>query len=232
MIQPILYIVASPIGNLADITLRALEILKSADLVVAEDTRVTQKLLRHYSIKKPMQSVRERSSASRIDSLINEINAGRWLKVAYLSDAGTPGISDPGGRLVAAARSANITIETVPGASALTALLQVAGVPLGDGFLFLGYLPKKKGRQTLFKKLQSQRWPVVIFERGNRVGKTLGQFEKIYGRDTLVIIGREMTKKFEEIKVFKLADLADTVLNIKGEFTILIKPSSQVASNK
>ena len=230
--NPTLYIVASPIGNLADITLRALDVLKSVDLVVAEDTRVTQKLLRYYGVQKPMRSIRERSSARRVDLLVSEMSAGRWPKVAYLSDAGTPGISDPGGRLAAAARASGITVEPVPGPSALTALLQVAGVPLGNGFLFLGYLPKKKGRQTLLSKLRDNRWPVVIFERGNRIAKTLAQFEEIYGSDTLAVVGREMTKKFEEIKTFRLAGLGNIVLSIKGEFSILVVPTNKKINHK
>ena len=225
MNEPILSIVAGPIGNLGDLTLRALETLKRADLIVAEDTRVTQKLLRHYGVVKPLKSIRERSSVDAVDKLIREIKDGRHGRVAYLTDAGTPNISDPGGRLVAAARAAGIKIEPIPGPSALTALLQVAGVNLNDGFLFLGFLPKKKGRQTLLGRIKLARWPVVIYERGERLGKTLAQFSGIFGEDATVVVGRELTKLHEEVKVFKIGDAVNSIINKKGEFTVLITPN-------
>ncbi len=228
MNKPVLSIVAGPIGNLGDITLRALETLKRADLIVAEDTRVTGKLLRYYGIHKPIKSIRERSHASRVEGLINDIANRRYSHVAYLTDAGTPGVSDPGGQLVAAARAAGITVEPIPGPSALTAILQVAGIDLSDGILFLGFLPKKKGRQTLLIKLQSSPWPVVIFERGERLGKTLDQFKDIYGDDAKVVVGRELTKLHEEFTSIKLGD-AKSIAGIKtrGEFTVLIAPASK-----
>jgi len=226
MNEPILSIIAGPIGNLGDLTLRALETLKRADLVVAEDTRVTQKLLRHYGIAKTLKSIRERSSADTVDKLIREINDGQYGRVAYLTDAGTPNISDPGGRLVAAARIAGIKIESIPGPSALTTLLQVAGININDGFLFLGFLPKKKGRQTLLRRVKLARWPVIIFERGERLGKTLAQFRDIFGEDATVVVGRELTKLHEEVKVFKIGDAASNIINKKGEFTVLIAPNN------
>ena len=225
MNEPILSIIAGPIGNLGDLTLRALETLKRADLVVAEDTRVTRKLLNHFGIAKPLKSIRERSSASAVEKLIREIKNGQYGRVAYLTDAGTPNISDPGGRLAAAARAAGIKIEPIPGPSALTALLQVAGVNLNDGFLFLGFLPKKKGRQTLLGRIKLARWPVVIYERGERLGKTLAQFRDIFGEDATVVVGRELTKLHEEVKIFKIGDVASNIINKKGEFTVLVKPN-------
>ena len=222
--EPILYIVAGPIGNLGDITARALNVLNSCDLIVAEDTRVTRKLLDHYGINKSIKSLRERSSIAVIADLIDTMRRDNQ-SIAYLTDAGTPNISDPGGRLVAAARAAGIKIEPIPGPSALTALLQVAGVNLNDGFLFLGFLPKKKGRQTLLGRIKLARWPVVIYERGERLGKTLAQFSGIFGEDATVVVGRELTKLHEEVKVFKIGDAVNSIINKKGEFTVLITPN-------
>src|SRR3990167_4087271 len=225
MNEPILSIIAGPIGNLGDLTLRALETLKRADLVVAEDTRVTRKLLNHYGIAKPLKSIHERSSVGRIGSLMDDITSRRYSQVAYLTDAGTPGISDPGGRLTAAARAAGIRVEPIPGPSALTALLQVAGVNINDGFLFLGFLPKKKGRQTLLGRVKLARWPVVIYERGERLGKTLAQFRDIFGEDATVVVGRELTKLHEEVGVFKIGDAVNSIISKRSEFTVLVIPN-------
>lgn len=224
-----LYIVAGPIGNLGDITLRALETLKAADLIVAEDTRVTRKLLDHYQISKPLRSLRERSSDDAVQNLITDIVSGgrdgSLIKIAYLTDAGTPGVSDPGGRLVAAARKADINVVPIPGPSSLTCLVQISGVNLSKGVLFLGFLPKKKGRQTLINNLKNNPVTIIIFEDKHRLAKTLQQFASIWP-NAYVVVGRELTKKFEQIIT---GDIASTLhqlssSSLKGEFTVLIRP--------
>ena len=223
--KPILYIVAGPIGNLGDLTVRALDVLKNSDLIVAEDTRVTRKLLDHYGINKHIKSLRERSSITVIADLIDGMSRNNQ-SVAYLTDAGTPNIADPGGRLVAAARSAGITVAPLPGPSAATALMQVAGINLNDGVLFLGFLPKKKGRQTLLQRLKRDPWPVIIFEDKHRVIRTLNDFASIWGEEAQVVVGRELTKKFEEILSGNIKTIIEQLSEgvLKGEFTILIKP--------
>lgn len=223
----ILYVVASPIGNLADITLRALETIKTCDLIVAEDTRVTAKLLNHYQISKPMRSIRERSGEDAIASLVSEMARGRLgSSVVYMSDAGTPGVSDPGGRLVQAARASGIPVVPLPGASALSTIMQISGINLAEGVTFLGFLPKKKGRKTLFKKFATNPLPVIIFENKYRLIKTLQDFESVWGEKSQVVVGRELTKKFEEITT---GDISTIIKNLtqkppRGEFTVLICP--------
>lgn len=227
--KPTLYIVAGPIGNLGDITLRALEIIKAADLIVAEDTRVTRKLLDHYKIDKPLRSLRERSSDDVVQNLITDIvnggHDGSITSIAYLTDAGTPGVSDPGGKLVAAARAADINIVPIPGPSSLTCLVQISGVNLSKGVLFLGFLPKKKGRQTLINTLKNNPTPVIIFEGKHRIDKTLRQFASIWP-NAYVVVGRELTKKFEQIIAGDISSVSNQLQSntLKGEFTVLIKP--------
>ncbi len=227
--KPTLYIVAGPIGNLGDITLRALETLKAVDLIVAEDTRVTRKLLDHYNISKPVRSLRERSSDQDIENLISDIESGgrdaSISKIAYLTDAGTPGVSDPGGRLVAAARTAEFDIVPIPGPSALTSIMQVSGHNISKGVLFLGFLPKKKGRQTLINSLKNNPIPIIIFEDKHRIIKTLNQFLSIWPK-AQVVVGRELTKKFEQIVAGNIAKTIEVLSNqsLKGEFTIIISP--------
>jgi len=223
----ILHVTAGPIGNLGDITLRALETIKACDLVVAEDTRVTVKLLNHYKINKPMRSVRERSSSDAVLVLVDEIVSGRLgSSIVYLSDAGTPGVSDPGGKLVAIARQRGISVVPLPGPSALSTIVQIAGTDLSGGVMFLGFLPKKKGRQTLLKKLATNPLPVVIFESKYRVVKTLRDFESIWGEKCQVVVGRELTKKFEEIITGEISTVIKTMVQKppKGELTLLIVP--------
>jgi 16S rRNA (cytidine1402-2'-O)-methyltransferase len=212
-----LYIVATPIGNLEDITLRALRILKESDLIACEDTRQTRVLLDRYEIKKPLVSFHEHSKLQKIDYLISELKSGK--NIALVTDAGTPGISDPGGVLIAEALRSNIKVEPVPGPSALTTLLSVSGIP-ADKFLFLSYLPKKKGRQTLLTSLKEIEYPIVFYESPYRIIKTLEELKNIIG-DREVIIGRELTKKFEEITRGKI-DECIAKLKPKGEFTVII----------
>jgi len=213
-----LYVVATPIGNLEDITLRALRILKEVDLIACEDTRRTGILLHHYEIQKPLVSYHQHSQIQKIEYLCEELKSGK--NIALVTDAGTPGISDPGGLLIGKALENNIVVEGVPGPSAITTLLSISGI-LADKFLFLGFLPKKKGKQTLLKKIVSSEIPVVIFESPHRIIATLKSIETI-APDLHVIIGRELTKKFQEIYRGKIAEVLPKI-RPQGEFVIIIQ---------
>jgi len=220
-----LYVVATPIGNLGDITLRALEILRTVDLIAAEDTRTSKKLLDHYHITTPMVSYHQHSRESKVDYLVEQLSAEK--NIALITDAGTPGIQDPAGKLVKAARTAGIEILAVPGASALTAALSIAGEPT-DNFVFLGFLPKKKGRETLFKKIADEDLPILIYESPMRVARTLRDIEKFLGNRQGMIF-RELTKKFEEVKTGSVSDLMKYFTNKppKGEFVIMVLPNKR-----
>lgn len=213
-----LNVVATPIGNLEDITLRALRILKEVDLIACEDTRRTGILLQHYHVQKPLVSFHQHSRIQKIDYLISELKAGK--NIAQVSDAGTPGISDPGGVLIRKALENNIKVEPIPGLSAVTALLSVAGIP-AEKFLFLGYFPKKKGRKTLFETFKDFPYPIVFFESPERIKKTLFELQqKWHNREA--ILGRELTKKFEEIYRGKISQILPKI-RPQGEFIIIIK---------
>lgn len=212
-----LYIVATPIGNLEDITARALRVLAESDLIACEDTRRTKILLSHYNISKPTVSYHQHSQLTRLEFIVSQLKFGK--SVALVSDAGTPGISDPGGRLVAAALVEGISVVPIPGPSALTALASVAGFPM-DRFLFLGFLPHKKGRETILHNITSSTVPVVFYESPHRIVKTLQALAKGDGQ---VVVGRELTKKFEEIVRGKAMDIIERFAGhkIQGEFTII-----------
>ncbi|MFA4818068.1 MAG: 16S rRNA (cytidine(1402)-2'-O)-methyltransferase [Parcubacteria group bacterium] len=218
----ILYIVATPIGNLDDITLRALETLKKVDLVACEDTRVTKKLLDHYAIKKPATSYFQHSKAPKISQIMEALKSGQ--NVALVTDAGTPGVSDPGNKLVEEVIANNICVISIPGASALTALASVAGIDM-QKFVFLGFPPHKKGRETFFKEVIAEKYPVIYYESPHRVIKNL-ELLKSLGGEKNIILGRELTKMFEEI----VRGNVDEVLKyfqenpgkVKGEFTIIV----------
>jgi len=217
-----LYIVATPIGNLADITLRALEILKSVDIILAEDTRVSRKLLSHHNINTKVISWHQHSSDKDFDRLSSYFKEGH--DVALITDAGSPGISDPGGKLIELVLNnfPDTKIVPIPGVSALTAIVSIAGVPL-DKFLFLGFLPHKKGRQTLIEDIKEQKIPVVFFESVHRILKTLEQLKDCSKQ---LIVGRELTKQFETV----YRGTASQILNIlvsdknqqKGEFVVVV----------
>jgi len=215
-----LYIVATPIGNLGDITLRAIETLKAVDKIYCEDTRRTSKLLNHFDIKKPLESFHEHSEG-KIERIIEELKSGD--KIAYLSDAGTPGINDPGGKLVATARKAGITVSPIPGPSSVTALLSVAGIA-ADKFCFMGFVPTKKGRETFIKKMLSSDMPVVFFETAPRLHKLFDQLIDLGGVDRTLIIGRELTKKFEEIQTGLPVELKESFAKPLGEFVLVLTP--------
>lgn len=220
-----LYVVATPIGNLQDITLRALETLKTVDLIAAEDTRHTKKLLLHYGIETPLMSFHQHSGAGRIEQVIRRLQRGE--SVALVTDAGTPGISDPGGTLVEAAHQAGIRVIPVPGASAVTTLLSVAGLP-AHRFRFEGFPPRKEGaRRQFFEKIQGEDAPVVFYESPHRLLKTLQAAYEVLG-DCPVVVGRELTKQFEEVFRGTLSEaLAHWQAKPpKGEFTIVLAPQS------
>lgn len=219
-----LSVIATPIGNLADITLRALETLKTVEKIYCEDTRRTKILLNHFEIKTPTESFHQHS-AGKIDRIIAELKDGADL--AYVTDAGTPGIQDPGGQLVAAARAAGVAIVPIPGPSAVTTLLSVAGIP-ADGFYFAGYVPTKKGRQTFIKKILAFEEAVVVFETAPRLLKFLDQLIEFGGESRQLVIGRELTKQFEEIRPGLPCGLKEYYLANppKGELVIALAPKN------
>jgi 16S rRNA (cytidine1402-2'-O)-methyltransferase len=216
-----LYIVATPIGNLKDITFRAIDTLKEVDLIICEDTRQTKKLLNHYKIKKPVLSYHQHSSEKKMQNLMNRIKKGE--NAAYVSDAGTPNISDPGGRLVELAFDLGIKTIPVPGPSALTALISVSGIKM-DKFCFLGYIPHKKGRKKFYKKIEGSEIPIIFFESPYRILKTLNDLSEIIPKRQM-IIGRELTKMFETIykgEVSHLSKAFSQEKNIKGELAVIV----------
>lgn len=215
-----LYIVATPIGNLEDITLRALRILKEADLIACEDTRRTKILLDKYQIKKPLVSYHQHSHLQKIDYLIGELKAGK--SIALVSDAGTPDIDDPGGILVNRAAKEGIEVVPIPGPSSLSVALSVCGF-YANSFLFLGFLPKKKGRKKLFDFLKEEKRLIAFFESPYRIIKTLKDFQEALG-DREVCVCRELTKKFEEIYRGRISEVLLKIKE-KGEFTVVIAPT-------
>jgi 16S rRNA (cytidine1402-2'-O)-methyltransferase len=216
-----LFVVATPIGNLDDITFRAVQTLKEADLIACEDTRHSLKLLNHYQIKKPLVSYHQHSKIKKVDYLIKELETGK--SIALITDSGTPGISDPGQVLINKAIESGIEVVPVPGPSALTAALSASGLPT-DSFLFLGFLPLKKGRKRLLESLKGEKRTVVLYESPHRVIKTLDELETFLGKQVKVVIAREITKLFEEIARGTLEEVSIKLKNStpKGEFVIVI----------
>ncbi|MFH0905120.1 MAG: 16S rRNA (cytidine(1402)-2'-O)-methyltransferase [bacterium] len=216
-----LFVVATPIGNLADITLRAIDTLKQADLIVAEDTRHAGKLLQHYQIKRPAISFHQHSSPGQLKQIIDHLQRGE--SVALITDAGTPGIADPGQKLVAAAQAASVRVVPIPGPSSVTAILSVAGIDT-DAFMFVGWLPKKKGRSGFWDELRNLSVPIVLFESPMRLLRTLQDIKQQLGDDKTVIIGRELTKLHEEVLRLPIPQAIDhfTQHPPRGEFVIVI----------
>lgn len=222
-----LHIIATPIGNLGDITFRAIETLKSADKIYCEDTRRTRILLDHYGITQPVESYHHHSD-HKIPGIVRDLKNGATL--AYVSDAGTPGLSDPAGKLVAAAREAGIVVSPIPGPSAITALLSVAGIYTNE-FRFAGYVPTKKGRQTFVRSVLTEEVPVVFFETAPRFLKLLDEMSSVGGAQRTIVIGRELTKQFEEILVKTVSEAAEwfTEHSPRGEFVVLLTPPNKRA---
>ena len=218
---PLLYIVPTPIGNLGDITLRALEVLKSVDLILAEDTRTSGNLLKHYTITKPLQSFHNFNEHKLVSPLITRMQQGEVM--ALISDAGTPGISDPGFLMVRAALQAGIRVECLPGATAFVPALVKSGLPC-DRFTFEGFLPHKKGRQTALKKLSEEGRTMIFYESPHRLLKTLEQFKEYFGAGRTASVSRELTKLHEETVNGTLEEIlshfSDT--DIKGEIVMVV----------
>ena len=220
-----LYIVATPIGNLGDMTYRAVETLAEVDLVLCEDTRVTKKLLDHYSINTPTMSYHANSKLSRTDEIISRLQSGE--NMALVSDAGTPCISDPGVQLLQEITRQDIDVQVVPipGASALTALVSVAGMS-GNQFVFMGFLPHKKGRQTMFAEIADTPRAVVFYESPHRIEKTLDALAEVLDDDREVVIGRELTKMHEQIVRGSATQVRDYFIanpdKVRGEFVVAV----------
>ena len=219
-----LYIVSTPIGNLKDITLRAIETLKEVDFVLCEDTRVSGNLLNHLDIKKELISLNAFNEKNKIDHIVNRILSNQ--SAALISDAGTPLISDPGVRLVSACIESEIEIIPIPGASALIAALSMSGLPT-DSFVYEGFLPQKKGRQTKLKELANEYRTIVLYESMYRIEKLLKELNE-YLPERYLVVCREITKKFEETWRGYPKDLVESFPEkiIKGEFVVVIAPKN------
>jgi len=219
-----LYVVATPVGNLRDMTLRALDILGSVDVVAAEDTRVTGVLLRHYGIATRPLALHEHNELARADEIVTMLNAGR--SIALVSDAGTPGVSDPGARLVRRVRDAGLAVVPIPGASAAIAAISGAGLT-ADRFVFLGFLPSMaKAQRELLAAVAHLPFALVVYEAPHRVRATVAHLGEALGGDRTLVIAREITKKFETIARMTLAEgpgwFAADANHGKGEFVLLV----------
>ena len=216
-----LYIVPTPIGNLGDITFRAIEILKSVDLILTEDTRTTSVLLKHYKIQKNLTAYHKFNEHKVLQHLIDQISGGKVM--ALLTDAGTPGISDPAFLLVRECIKNNIKVDCLPGATAFVPAIVNSGLPISS-FVFEGFLPLKKGRQTMMLKLAQEERTMVFYESPMRLVKTLESFINYFGESRLCSVSRELTKIFEENKRGTIREVCDHYKqkNVKGEIVIVI----------
>lgn len=221
-----LYIVPSPIGNLADISFRAVAVLKRADLILAEDTRTSSVLLRHYDILKPVTPHHQHNEHKIVHHLVEQMLAGKTM--AMLTDAGTPGISDPAFLLVRECVKNNIRVECLPGATAFVPALVNSGLPI-NRFCFEGFLPLKKGRQTLFKKLAEEERTIVFYESPMRLVKTLETCIQFFGEERQCCVSRELTKMFEENKRGSLREVCDyfNAKTVKGEIVVVVSGKEQ-----
>jgi 16S rRNA (cytidine1402-2'-O)-methyltransferase len=217
----VLYLVPTPIGNLADLTFRALEILKSVDTILAEDTRTSSVLLKHYQISKRLESFHNFNEHKRLEQILKRLSDGE--KMALISDAGTPGISDPGFLLARACIQNELPIECLPGATAFVPALLKSGLP-ADRFAFEGFLPQKKGRVTLLSSLKYETRTMIFYESPYRVVKTLKQFGDVFGEDRKASVSRELTKKFEETVNGTISELYSQLKDrdIKGEIVMVV----------
>ena len=222
--QGTLYVVATPIGNMEDITMRALRILREVDYVLCEDTRVTGNLLKHYDIKTTLKRYDAHTSEKVHADIITDLEAGK--QIALVSDAGTPGVSDPGVFLVAKVREADAgRIDAIPGPSAVTAAFSIAGLS-GNQFSFLGFVPQKKGRQTFFQELENYDHPVIFFESTHRIMKTLESLNSTLPPTAKVMVARELTKLFEEVVSGSAAEVLEYYTThpdkVRGEYVVLV----------
>lgn len=216
-----LYLVPTPIGNLSDITLRGLEVLKKVDVILAEDTRTSGHLLKHYGIDKSMQSFHNYNEHKVVDKLIGRLENGEVM--ALITDAGTPGISDPGFLIARACLQAGLLIECLPGATAFVPALIKSGLA-ADRFAFEGFLPQKKGRQTLLKKLAEEERTMIFYESPHRLVKTLQQFGEYFGIDRKISVSRELTKIYEETVNGTIQEVWQhfSEKDVKGEIVIVV----------
>jgi 16S rRNA (cytidine1402-2'-O)-methyltransferase len=224
-----LYVVATPVGNLQDVTLRALETLKSVDFIAAEDTRVTRVLLDRHAIRTPMLALHEHNEARSAQRVIALLREGK--SIALVSDAGTPAISDPGALLVRQVQEAGLRVVPVPGPSAMTALLSVAGVEDG-AILFLGFPPAQPGaRRRLFESLRAQPFAIVLYEAPHRIRQTLAELADVLGPQRRMVIGRELTKVFETVQPLTLGTALEWLdadpNRLKGEFVLVVSPNQE-----
>ena len=217
-----LILIPTPIGNLDDITLRAIECIKDADLILCEDTRRSLKLMNHLEIKKPLKSFHKFNEHSSVEKIIFEIQSG--IKVGLISDAGTPCISDPGYLIVKMCIDNNIVVECLPGPTALIPALAISGLP-SERFTFEGFLPVKKGRKTRLQELSLEKRTMIFYESPYKLYKTLKDFYDFFGPDREISISKELTKIFENTKRGKIKEIIDTYENkkLKGEFVIVAK---------
>lgn len=220
-----LYLVPTPIGNLKDITLRAIEVLKDVDLILAEDTRTTSHLLNHYQITKQLSPYHQHNEHKVLQHLVSQLLEGK--KMAVVTDAGTPGISDPAFLLVRECIRVGIKVECLPGATAFVPALVNSGIP-SNRFCFEGFLPVKKGRQTLLKQLAGEERTMIFYESPLRLVKTLDEFSVYFGENRLCSVSRELSKLFEENKRGTLKEVADhfRVKTVKGEIVIVLEGRS------
>jgi 16S rRNA (cytidine1402-2'-O)-methyltransferase len=232
--QGILSVVATPIGNMEDITLRAIRVLREADYILCEDTRVTGNLLKHHGIETKLRRYDAHASEKVHEGILRDLEEGKHI--ALVSDAGTPGVSDPGVMLVAQARSAGVRIDAIPGASAVTAAFSIAGIS-GNSFAFLGFAPQKKGRQTFFKTLPDYDMPVMFYEAPHRIMKTLESLLETFENEPVgegensttlrtITIARELTKMFEEVVQGTPSEVLQYFIDhsdkVRGEFVVMV----------
>lgn len=231
-----LFVVGTPIGNLEDITLRALRVLKEVDLVLCEDTRVTKRLLSKYEIETPTMSYHAQSKLAKVDKILALLEEGKNL--ALVSDAGTPCISDPGSLLLSQVREKfcdAVTIVPIPGPSALVTALSAAGISVAE-FTFLGFLPHKKGRETLFKEIAESKRVMAFYESPHRIEKALESLEKFCGAGREVVVARELTKIYEEFVRGTTNEIREHFTKnpdrIRGEFVVIVAPAGRLIEDE
>lgn len=221
--EGLLSVVATPIGNMEDITLRAIRVLKEADYVICEDTRVTGNLLKHHGIEAKTRRYDAHASEASHHAILADLMEGKHI--AMVSDAGTPGVSDPGVLLVSRAREAGIRVETIPGPSAITAAFSISGLS-GNSFAFLGFVPHKKGRETFFRSIPEYDMPVIFYESTHRIMKALESLKTHLPADAKVIVARELTKMFEEVVEGTPEEVLQYFIDhsdhVRGEFVVLV----------
>lgn len=217
----ILYFVPTPVGNLEDMTFRAVRILKEVDYILCEDTRTSGILLKHYEISKPLKAYHLHNEHQATEKVIEELKSGQ--NIALITDAGTPGISDPGYLLAKAAADENLETICLPGATAFVPALVVSGLPNNE-FLFAGFLPQKKGRQTKLKQLAAEKRTIVLYESPHKINTTLEQIREFFGPETRISLSREISKKFEETKRGSIDELIEFSKSktLKGEIVLVI----------